>query len=58
MLSDHRMFSLEKEILWDFDGCFPAFRKLLCDYKRNLKTFLGYFSSTNGVKVKRGANSF
>lgn len=54
MLSDHRMFSLEKKRLWGFDGCFPTFRKLLCDYKRSLKTFLGYFSSTNGVKVRDG----
>lgn len=52
------MFSLEKKRLWHFDGCFLAFRELLCDYKRSLKTFLGYFSSTNGVKIREGQIHF
>lgn len=43
ILSDHRMFSLEKKRLWHFDGCFLVFRELLCDCKRSLKTLGGLF---------------
>lgn len=54
ILNDHRMFSLEKKRVWDFDGCFLAFRELLCDYRRSLKPFGGYFGSSNGVTVRKG----
>lgn len=52
------MFSLEKKRSWDFDGCFPGFTELLCDYKRSRKTFLGHFSLTSGVTVGEGQVHF
>lgn len=46
ILSDHRMFSLEKKRLWDFDGCFQGFRKLLYHYKKTIIDFFSQFQLT------------